>query len=177
MTSPLPHPAPSRSTNGALFFDETGEIIGPRTTPDEYTLTKLRTLGSLRNSPEGLVCGFDSQLVYGVRFNVKLAFSERSLARVDLCPNLASDSSGWAGWTMESEMSRKSIAEKWAERVFGKEMLIKPIVLPDLAEPIHPATPGPDHPRHAVHAWGEVTSYFDSKGGFAAMWIKYNDNL
>jgi hypothetical protein len=72
-------------------------------------------------------------------------------------------------------MARKAWAEEWAARVFGKELTIKPIVMEELPEPVYPAMPGPEHPRHAVFEWGEVSSYFDSKAGFAGLWVRYAD--
>ena len=79
-----------------------------------------------------------------------------------------------ADWEAALEANKQAWAEEWAGQVFGKALTIKPIVMPELPEPVYPAKPGPEHPRHAVFEWGEVSSYFDSKGGFAGLWVKYD---
>ena len=169
-TPPVPPPLPTR---GDLYFEETGESVGPETTPGSFETTKLRKLGSLHLSPDLSTCKLAERRIFGESFNVTLTFRGQHLSNVDLFPNRPGDAKGWAGWTREIEMARKAWAEQWAARVFGKKLTIKPIVLDELPEPVYPATPGPEHPRHAVFEWGEVSSYFDDKAGFAGLWIRY----
>lgn len=164
----------SLSASGALFFDETGEWIGPETTLASFETTKLRALTSVQVGVDKATCKLAERRLFGASFNVTLTFVGERLRRVDMFPNRPDDAKGWDGWTHESEMTRKTWAEEWAARIFGKPLGIKPIVLPDLPEPIYPAKPTPEHPRHALFDWGEVASYYDSKAGFAGLWIHYN---
>jgi hypothetical protein len=165
-----PPPLPSR---GELFFDESGETLGPSTTVNSFEATALRKLSSLHLSPDRATCKLAERRIFGDSFNVSLTFVGQRLQTIDLFPNRPGDAQGWSGWTKEKEMARKAWAEEWAARVFGKPLTIKPFVLEELPEPVFPATPGPEHPRHAVFDWGEVCSYFDDKAGFAGLWIRY----
>ncbi len=166
MTTPL-------STAGELYFDETDEVIGSHTTPDDFDKMKLRKFGAVHLSPGRSTCKLAERRLFGESFNVTLTFVGRRLREVDLFPNRPGDAGGWSGWTLEAEMARKAWGEEWAARVFAKELSIKPFVAPELSRPVYPATPGPEHPRHAVFDWGEVCSYFDDKAGFAGIWVRY----
>lgn len=171
MTTPA-----TRTADGSLRIDDPVETLVPRMSLEDFERSALRPLTSLHLSAEGCTCRLAERRIGGHAFHVTLTFGpDARLASIDLFPVRPGDAAGWSGWTLEQEMDRKRWAESWAERTFGTPLTIKPFELETSPEPILPANPGPEHPRHAVFAWGEVCSYFDSKAGFAGLWIRYGD--
>lgn len=144
------------SPAGYLVFDETGESVGPATTAAAAQALRIFARARLHLGGGKARLSIDRCLIGGRPFNITLHFDGPRLARIDLFALQAADGKSWNDWTRENEMARKAAHEAWAEAAFGRPLTIKPHLMP---EPVFPFDPGPDHPRHAVFDWGEVTSY------------------
>lgn len=155
-------------SDGTLILNDTGEAIGPVTTAADFAQSKAASRGMTSYGTEQTEVEFKPCLVSGTRFAAaSLIFRGPRLSHIDMMLPIDGDERGWDNWTMQNEMSRKAAHESWAERAFAVQLLHKPI------EGIVPYEPGPDYPRHAITPWGEVISYYDSKGGFAFLRVRY----
>jgi hypothetical protein len=169
---------PPLSPDGSLYIDGSADPIAPRMTLDAFERSTVRAGASLHLSADGCTCKLAERRIAGNAFHLTLTFGpDTRLASIDLFPVRPGDERAWSGWTLEQEMDRKRWLEAWAAQTFGAPLRVKPFELDTSPEPIYPTTPGPDHPRHAVLPWGEVCSYFDSKAGFAGLWIRYTDRV
>lgn len=153
---------------GELRLDDTGEVIGPETRAADFAESKAAAKGKISFGVEFTEVEFKSCSLQGTKCAaVTLRFAGERLTRIDLMLPLEGDEKGWANWTVAGETKRKQSHEAWAERVFGVKMELKPI------EGILPFEPDWEYPRHAKMAWGEIASYYDSKGGFPYLCVHY----
>jgi hypothetical protein len=107
----------------------------------------------------------------GRAYRVEIIYEGEALSHVDLFLHMWGDAEGWAGWSEQRERSRKEQAEEWAKKAFGKAMEVKPFELE--GETVVPFEVKWDTARRLKFEWGEVVSYFDSKGGFSGMGVHY----
>lgn len=107
------------------------------------------------------------------RFHVTARFVWERLESIELSVCLEGDGTDWSNWSMAQEMKRKQRHEAWARLAFG--LALEPLAL-DVGGGTPPTLPhqiGPEHPRTAAYPWGEVGSFFDSKGGATFLRIRY----
>lgn len=155
------------TADGNLRLDDLDLIVGARTRSADFA-ESLASKGKIRYAAEFTEVELGATRLQGTPCAaVTLRFEGPTLARIDIMLPLAGDEKGWANWTMEGEMSRKASHEAWARHVFGRELEPKQI------EGIIPFEVGADYPRFAAFPWGEVVSYYDSKGGFAYLCVRY----
>jgi hypothetical protein len=144
-------------------------------------------LHAFAQTPLGQACGrvvevrrtrltLDHAVVEHQPFRVELSYDGDRLDRLELVLPLPGDDKGWDGWTEAQERTRKKQAEAWAARVFGRPMEIKPFVLDD-GTVLTPFETRWDSPRRLALPWGEVGSFYDSKGGFSWMVITYRSRV
>lgn len=117
-------------------------------------------------------------VIRGVCFHINLRFRNDRLNLIELIAaneDVPDVQAAGGAWTRENELARKRFHESWAARALAAPLAIKPWVDPDLPGPVMPANPGPEHPRHAAFAWGEVGSYLDEKGCAALLIVSYVD--
>jgi hypothetical protein len=78
---------------------------------------------------------------------VMLQFHQEQLVSVQFCHGAACFGKSWSDWSEERELARKAFHERWLTGEVG-------------------LGPGP-------YPWGEISSYFDPKGGFSAVTLSY----
>jgi hypothetical protein len=157
-------------SGGTITFDETGDTIGPATTATEAQGLRAFARARLHLAGDAARLSIDRCPIGGRPFNITLHFAGPRLARVELFMLQGTDGRTWDDWTRENELARKAAHEEWARGAFGRELAVKPYLMP---EPIYPYEPGPEHPRHAEFAWGDVTSYYDDRAGCSSLIIDY----
>jgi hypothetical protein len=156
--------------SGVVVFESTGETIGPALGCRAFAEFRVAKNGSLH------VAGGHSQFelrdcaLGGARFHVRIEYLWETLQRIDLMMLTDRDGTSWADWTYENEMARKRAHDAWAAAAIGRELTLKPYLMP---EPVIPRNAGEDHPRHAVFPWGELISFHDSKGGASYLSLCY----
>lgn len=158
---------------GFLRFDATGEALGPGMTAAQFAATKVGNHAATHFTGDGARIAL-GHLEIGVRrFDVTVRFKDGKVAGVELFAPLAGDGKDWSDWTLKGEMERKRVHEEWAAAYFGRAMEPRPIEMEGLKEPVVPYEITGEYPRHARFAWGEVASWYDSKGGQAWMTVAY----
>lgn len=78
---------------------------------------------------------------------IELQFHGEVLVSLDFCHGAACFGKSWSDWSEERELARKAFHERWLAGEVGV---------------------GPGQ-----YPWGEVTSYYDPKGGFSAVTLRY----
>lgn len=164
---PSPH---SGLESGILSFDHTGETIGPALGCRAFAETQAAKAGSVHVAAGRSTFELRNCTIAGARFHARIEYLGESLQRIDLMMLSGRDGASWADWTRANEMARKRAHESWAAAAIGRELLLKPYLMP---EPIIPFDAGEDHPRHAVFPWGELLSFYDSKGGASYLSLCY----
>lgn len=153
---------------GQLKLDDTGEVVGPGTLAAEFAESKAAAQGTVHYHAEFTEVELGARVLEGTKCAaVTLRFVGPRLTRIDVMLPLAGDEKGWANWTVAGETKRKKSHEEWLERVFGVKLGLKAI------DGIVPFEPDWEYPRHAMTEWGEVASYYDSKGGFPYACVHY----
>ena len=152
---------PTDLTAGILALD-TGETIGPALGCRDFADTSAARAGTLHVAAGRSIFELRNCTISGARFHARIEYLWEALQRIDLMMLTDRDGSTWADWTRDNEMARKRAHESWAAAHIGRELVLKPYLLP---EPIVPYDAGPDHPRHALFPWGELISFYDDKGG------------
>ncbi|MGH7131365.1 MAG: hypothetical protein ACREJO_05410 [Phycisphaerales bacterium] len=158
---------------GFLRFDATGESLGPGMTAAQFTATKVGNHAATHFTGDGARIALGHHEIGGRRFDVTVKFMDGKVAGVELFAPLAGDGKDWSDWTLKGEMERKRVHEEWAAAYFGRAMEPKPIEMEGLNGPVVPFEITGEYPRHAKFAWGEVASWYDSKGGQAWMSVVY----
>ena len=164
---------PDPATTGVLRLDESGYPLGPATTLSELDAARPFGPGSRRRYGDETYVTLSSQPLNGQVFKITLVFDPDRLAAIDLFLPMAGEGASWADWSLDGERARRAAAEAWAERVFGQVFAIKPYVDPETGRQIMPFDPDREHPKHLRFGWGEVISYYDSKGGMSGMRVRY----
>lgn len=165
-------PLSTAAQTGQLRFDATGECVGPGTRYSEFANTRTGKLLTKRTWRETVYAEVSRESLEGMELQISLEFENDQLVRVNLFVPQAGDSKGWDGWTKEGETARQRAGEAWIEKTFGQKPTLKPYIS-DTGKEIIPAMPVENHPRYLKFPWGEVVSYFDSKGGFPGVTVKY----
>ena len=158
---------------GFLRFDATGEAVGPGMTAAEFAATKVGHHAATHFTGDGARIALGQEVVGGRRFDVTVRFKDGEVAGLELIAPLGSDGKSWSDWTLNGEMERKRVHEEWAAAYFGKVMEPKPIEMEGLSGPVVPFEINGEYPRHAKFGWGEVASWYGSKGGQAWMTVGY----
>lgn len=161
---------PPANPPGDLFFDSTGEFIGPLTTPATFSTLRIARTGLLQAGPDRSRIHFERELVWGSPFTIAIEFIDQRITNIELFLLRDDDAQGWENWNQATELARKAASEAWAEQVFKAPLVLRPFQLD--GKPITP----PDEPqsaRHALLPFGEIASYYDNKGGTAFMRLKY----
>lgn len=157
------------SSNGDLLLSEFGQTIGPRTLSADFAESKAAAKGKIRYAGDFTEVELGACKLQGTKCAaVTLRFQGPKLARIDVMLPITGDEKGWANWTMDGEMRRKAAHEKWGEELFGVKLE------PAQMDGIVPFEVGADYPRSAKTPWGEIASYYDSKGGFAYLCVHYD---
>lgn len=155
---------------GDLFFDSTGEFIGPLTTPATFSALRIARAGLLQAGPDRSRIHYERELVWGSPFTLAIEFSGPRITNIELFLLREDDAKGWENWSEATELARKAASEAWAERVFNAPLVLRPFQLD--GKSIIPRDE-PRSARHALLACGEIASYYDDKGGSAFMRLTY----
>ncbi|MBC7773091.1 MAG: hypothetical protein H7210_11385 [Pyrinomonadaceae bacterium] len=164
------NPPPAHSRQGELLFDDAHFTLPPAAPFGVFSSSPIRARFALHAAGDATVCRCDRELVFGSPCAVSLRFEQDRLAQAELFLHLPGDTTDWNSWTQAQEFERKHAAQAWAARVFGVPLVPMPIdvdgasVIPEW---------GDRTPLHAVHPWGVIQSFYDSKGGSSYMRIKY----
>lgn len=78
---------------------------------------------------------------------VIVQFRGEELFSLDLCHSAACFGTSWENWSEERELARKAFHERW----LASEVGVRP----------------------GKYAWGEISSYYDEKGRFSSIVIRY----
>lgn len=130
---------------------------------------------SMNYYPGGVLATIDGCEILGRRAVVGLTFRDGRLERASIFVRLPGDGTDWSQWTLDQELARKREHELLATMLFGAVLVPKAFEIN--GKKILPLELTPEHPLHAVFAWGEVVSGYDSKGGMAEMWIRYGGGV
>lgn len=163
-------PRAALSRHGELFFDDLVFTLPAAAAFGVFGSSALRARCSVHSAGDATVSRCDRELVFGSPFAVSLRFERDMLTTAELFLHLAGDGREWSSWSEPQEFKRKADAEAWASRVFGRSMVPMPIHADGVA--IVPEW-GERTPRQAVHDWGTIESFYDSKGGSSFMRIRY----
>jgi hypothetical protein len=169
MADATPSP-PAGLESGVLTFDRTGEAIGPAITCRDFAESKEAKSGTLHLASGRSIFELKNCTIAGARFHARIEYHWETIHRIDLMMTRSSDGTSWSDWNYENEMARKRSHESWSAALIGRPLELKPYLMP---EPVIPYNAGEDHPRHAVFPWGELLSYYDSKGGGSYLALCY----
>jgi hypothetical protein len=90
---------------------------------------------------------FTKVKISGMIFSLTVTFKEENISSISLSNEDKEYGLSWEDWTLEKEMNRKKSHEIWLSKVLG--------------EPPY------------RYKWGNVESFYDSKGGFSHILIRY----
>jgi hypothetical protein len=164
------HSGDHAARRGVLTIAPPGDDLGPGTKALDFARTGSGLAASLHVAGGESVFTLSEAAIAGARFHARIRFVWDDLRRVELVMTASPDGRRWPEWTHDGELSRKAAHEAWAGAVFGRAMPIRPVLAP---EPVMPAAPGPEHPRHIRFDWGEVVSWYDGKAGAASLMVFY----
>src|ERR1700754_124914 len=134
---------------GAISVDEVDFVIHPALTREEYLSSPLagaRVNGG--NEPYGSFSPGALEIM-GDSFLLTLNFYGSHLTSVDLFANDKRFGTSWADWSKEKEIQRKRFHESWLGKVLGNDR----------------------YPYY--YDWGSVESFYDEKGGFSYITVRY----
>lgn len=103
-------------------------------------------------------------------FIVTWRFNHQSLHAIELVLQQTDDGTSWSDWTEEKERRRKSASEAWVNKTFHTKMVVKPFEFE--GKLITPFEVLWDTPLCAQFPWGEITSFYDSKGGSSGLILR-----
>jgi hypothetical protein len=152
------------------FDDPPGEV-SPALTATTFAQTPLGRAAAMLLDGMRTRFTLEHCTSLGRPFKAEIIYDAQHLDRIELFLLLPGDNKGWESWSEDGERNRKQQAEAWIADMFGQ----KPAVLPFEFEGqwITPFETKWDTLQGLRFPWGEVTSYFDSKGGFSGLLIRY----
>lgn len=160
--------------HGELILQETGDRISGATTATEFCERTIVKQGMIRHIGKDLRISVGDFTINDQLFKVTVHFAGNTIKRVELFAITSDEGKSWDDWTLEREMNRKKLHEAWTLRSFGKPMEVRPLLTPNRVLPFEVKD---DTARYAQFDWGQVCSWYDSKGGFAYMTIDYGASL
>lgn len=160
------------ATHGELTFEETGDRIDVNTKATEFCELPCIKRGMIRHDGPRLHVTIGERTIAGQKFHVTVSFDSNAIQRVALTAIIPGQPTGWENWTMESDMATKSLHESWAARVLGRELEMKPFFTPNHVLPFERT---PQTAMYAQMDWGQVVSWYDSKGNNPYMTFLYGE--
>ena len=160
------------ATRGELMFEETGDRIDVNTKATEFCELPIVRCGMIRHDGPRLHVALGSRTLAGQAFHVTVVFEGNAIRRVELTAIIPGQPANWSEWTMESDMATKALHESWAARALGRELEVKPFFTPNRLLPFERK---PETAMYAQMAWGQVVSWYDSKGNNPYMTFLYGE--
>jgi hypothetical protein len=135
---------------GAVSFEAPACRIQARLTRSIFAASALGAAASVAVANEPW-CSWrlQGQYVSTLTFLVTLYFHGERLWMTELYATFPDETASWDSWSLEQEMTRKSQHDGWLDKALG---------------------------GRRDFDWGTVSSGYDEKGGFSAIWIKYARN-
>jgi len=152
--------------DGRLRLDETGEVVRPGMTGPEFERLEVVRNAGYRAGTYTATVRLGILHVNAQAFHVAFDFTRGRLrgVQLSLCFD---DPAREKPWDYATELARKQAHEQWCARQLGEPL--EPL-------PGYDEWPRPEEVlRERAYPWGRVRSIYDSKGGFSALVIAYDE--
>ena len=133
---------------GCITLPEIGAVISSSLSRSQFLQTAAFAAASVsvRNEP---CCSYRLPSIPqpDTELFIVLQFRGEQLLSLNLCHGAARFGTSWAEWSKERELALKAFHERWVVRELRLHL--------------------------GDYSWGNISSYYDDKGGFSSITVRY----